>query len=295
MRKLLVLAVLVLVVWLNRHRVDWRAAWSTLAGASVWLVLLTAAATFSSTLVKGVRWWLFLRRSTTLGLGHVVRLTIAGTSLNSVLVANAGDLARVMLAAREGRVTVRVVLGTLAADKITDVLAFVTIALFAFLVNPALLTSRVNGWVLGAIGATALAAMIMTRASRLAQFTAELRAHLHSGDILPAYGLSTLAWAGQVGAYTLGALAIGVRLPVVAAIHAVVAVNMAGVLRSTPGNIGIFQVMYVFALAPFGVSRASAIAAAVLIQVVQITTAVIAGAIALGTYRNAPTGAAHTT
>jgi Lysylphosphatidylglycerol synthase TM region len=73
------------------------------------------------------------------------------------------------------------------------------------------------------------------------------------------------------------AAAVGIHLPLMATVHAVVLVNIAGVLRLVPGNLGVFQAMYTLAVAPYGVSRGPAIAAAALIQSVQLVSAVIAG------------------
>jgi uncharacterized protein (TIRG00374 family) len=298
-----ILVALVMIAWINRDSVDWRATLMLLRKASWPVVALTAIATFSSTLIKGVRWWLFLRRSTTLGLGHVIRLTVASTSLNSVLVANAGDVTRVALAAREGGVSVRVVLETLVSDKITDVLAFVTIALMALYVNPAVLsgsaTTMVSSIVVGAVliafalrlGGRADVDDISERGWRgrlrrgtsfVARFSSDTIRRLNGRDLVWAYAFSMLAWTGQVATYALGALAIGVRLPATGGIAAVVAVNVAGVLRTTPGNIGVFQVMYALALAPYGVSVASAVAAATLIQGVQMLTSAVAGLSVMG-------------
>jgi uncharacterized protein (TIRG00374 family) len=206
------------------------------------------------------------------------------------------------MAARDAHVPVRTALETLVSDKVTDVLAFVTIAIVALVVNPALFSARAGTWVVAGLAAALLAARILQRIdarsgrpgaatagwrwalSRLAaqcmRFYEDTRARMRSVDVLGAYLLSMLAWSAQVATYALGALAVGVRIPIVAAAVAVVAVNLGGVLRATPGNVGVFQVMYVLAVTPYGMSRTSGVAAAALIQCVQMLSAILAGLIA---------------
>jgi Uncharacterised protein family (UPF0104). len=84
----------------------------------------------------------------------------------------------------------------------------------------------------------------------------------------------------QVATYALGVLAVGLRVPLAAVVVAVVSVNVGGVLRSTPGNVGVFQLMFAVALVPFGISNESAVAAAVLIQSVQMMSAILAAFVA---------------
>jgi uncharacterized membrane protein YbhN (UPF0104 family) len=233
-------------------------------------------------LLKGIRWWLFLRKTSEIKLRRVVRLTILGTGANSVLFANAGDMIRVGLVAREARVPVSTVLSTLASDKVVEVLAFVTVMLVALGGQlPNVVRDRVQT-VVSVLGLFLLVAALVTWAARGTVFrwlrqTGEL---LRGRTVVIAYALSLLSWAVQIATYALGATAVGLHVPLAAIIVTVVSVNIGGVIRSTPGNVGVFQLMFAVALAPFGVSNAGAVAAAVLIQSAQILSAVIAGAIA---------------
>lgn len=247
--------------------VDWRAVAHSIASASVPLVIATAVITFLSTVIKGIRWWLFLRHVTGLGIGHVVRLTILGTGVNSVLFANAGDMVRVGLVAREARVPVGTVVRALALDKVVEVLAFVTMLVALGTRLPVVFHRNVEIAAIGLV-IVALAVLFATRA--------ELRRR----ETAAGYALSLISWATQVAAYATGAMAVGVAVPIAAIAIAVASVNLGGLVRSTPGNVGVFQLMFALALAPFGVANGQAVAAAVLIQAVQILSASIAGGIA---------------
>jgi uncharacterized protein (TIRG00374 family) len=124
-------------------------------------------------------------------------------------------------------------------------------------------------------------AFLRNGARYLSRLAGSTRAHLQGRDAAVAYVLSLLSWSAQVGTYALGAHAVGLHIPVLGAVAAVAAVNLAGILRATPGNLGVFQVMYTLALVPYGVPRSAALSAAVLVQLVQICSALLAGGVAL--------------
>jgi uncharacterized membrane protein YbhN (UPF0104 family) len=290
-----------LVVALILGATDWSASLEALRHASLLLVVLTGVVTLLSAILKGIRWWVFLRRSTALDVRHVVSLTLVGSGLNSALVANAGDVARVGLAARQARVPVISVLGALAGDKVSDVAAFATMCLVLLIVHPP--SSGARG-VVGIVGLCVMGMTLLIVGSRTAPGVGALgegrtrgrlgpgvdyvtrllslaRAHLRGVDGVLAYALSLLSWAAQVATYWMGALAVHLNLPFTAAVTAVVLVNLAAVLRATPGNVGVFQAMYVVALEPFGVPAAPALSAAIAVQVAQLLSSLIAGAVAL--------------
>jgi uncharacterized membrane protein YbhN (UPF0104 family) len=64
--------------------------------------------------------------------------------------------------------------------------------------------------------------------------------------------------------------AAGLHLPVVASLTALLAVNIGGIGRLTPGNLGVTQAAMVAALLPFGVVADRAVAAGVALQAIQV-------------------------
>jgi uncharacterized membrane protein YbhN (UPF0104 family) len=58
------------------------------------------------------------------------------------------------------------------------------------------------------------------------------------------------------------------------------AIGISFLVRTTPGNIGIFQVIYAMTVASFGVTQPAAVATALLIQAVQIIPTVLLGSLA---------------
>lgn len=301
-RRIIVPVVLVVVALLVARAVNWRTVGTVLLSANWKLVALAGLATVATTVIKGIRWWLFLRHSAKISLGQSIRFTLAGIGVNSIVLANAGEVARVGLAAKAGKAPVSKVLGTLASDKIVEIFAFFTMAFVAALVQPPENiphTKLIAGaalvlvpllvivvWWLSA-GSIAKEAKpsgwrryVMKLRNFFVHFLAEARKRLQGPDAFYAFILSLISWPAQIATYALGAAAVGVKLPLVGTVAAVVAVNLGGIARATPGNVGVFQVMYALAVAPFGVDRPDALAAAVLIQAIQVASAVVAGLLA---------------
>lgn len=278
--------------------------WNAVSHAALPMLLIVAAATLFSTVLKGARWWIFLRRSTTLGLGQVIRFTFAGLGLNAVLLANAGEVIRVGLAARAAKASLATVLGSLASDKVVEILAFFAMAVIAVLVQPTDLFPASKIIVPALVAFGFFVAFIAYRGkspetilepvvtggwrgyvhrggSFLVRFATEARTRLRGMDAVKAFGISLVYWPIQIIAFHAGAEAVGLRMPIVATVAAVVAVNLAGFIRATPGNVGVFQIFYALAVTRFGFPQEQAVAAAVLIQSVQLVAVVISGAIAV--------------
>jgi uncharacterized membrane protein YbhN (UPF0104 family) len=52
-------------------------------------------------------------------------------------------------------------------------------------------------------------------------------------------------------------------------------------VRATPGNVGVFQAVYALTVRSFGIGESDAVAAALLIQAVQVLPTLILGSVAL--------------
>lgn len=303
MRRLVFALVALILTWLVARAVDWHVVATSIGHASLPMVLLLGAASLGATTIKGIRWWIFLRRSTSLTVGQVTRFTFAGLGLNSILLANAGEVVRVGLAARAANARVSTILGALASDKVVEMMGFFAMAMLAVAVQPMEVFS-VAGVVVPSIAVmAAIIALIAIRTRPEAaeapvvasgwrgqfqksrrfviHFANEARDRLRGMDAARAFAISLVSWPLQVVAYSAGAAAVGLHLPVAVTISAVVAVNLSNFIRATPGNVGVFQVVYALTVTRFGFPQDQAVAAAVLIQSVQLLVAVGAGIIAV--------------
>ncbi len=281
--------------------VNWRETWTLIRSASPALLALAAAVNLASLALKGVRWWIFLRAAGVRSLGLAVRATTAGAGLNNVLVANGGDAARVLFVARRTGTASARVLASLALERLFDAVGFVVIlaGAAALLPLPPMLERwRGAAWValvgllilliwLARRRPVAVAAVVADadlphgfggRARRYVRRFTDGVAEQSSGKrFAGATALSLGAWALQLLTFDLTARAAHLPLPIGATAAALLAVNLALLVRATPGNVGVFQAMYAVAAVHFGMSRDSAIAVSLLIQAVQILPVTLIG------------------
>jgi Uncharacterised protein family (UPF0104). len=122
----------------------------------------------------------------------VVRLTILGTGANSILFANAGDMIRVGLVAREAKVSVARVTSALASDKVVEVLAFITVMIVALGGElPSVVRDKVMVAVIGLVVALAVGALVMRIAGgRLPVWFSETRSLFRGRAVVIAYAVS---------------------------------------------------------------------------------------------------------
>ncbi|HEU4629123.1 MAG TPA: lysylphosphatidylglycerol synthase transmembrane domain-containing protein [Gemmatimonadaceae bacterium] len=291
-----VTAAALLLLLAAARTVHWGEVWRAVRHASPAVLLAAAIVNLLSLLARGTRWWLFLRASGAPSLGTALRGAVVASGLNNVLPANGGEAARVMLVARREGVSSATVLATVALDRLVELLSCVALLVAAPLVLP--LPAPLRDW--RGRGAAALAvvvalcALLMWRAARrrpgaalppLAAPTAgrlpAVRAYLArfahgvTGLALPrrvgaALALSLLSWAGQAAVYHLTSRAAGFPASFAASAAAMLAVNLAFVVQTTPGNVGVFQLVYALVMAAFGLPHSAAVGVALLIQALQI-------------------------
>ena len=289
--------ILVMLVLFAR-KVNWHDTWHTMQSASMPLLLGAAAVNLASIIVKGIRWWVFLRPIGARSLSLAMRATFAGAGLNNVLVANGGDAARVVFVARAAHVPSAKVLATLALERLFELVGYAVLLSLAatFLALPSSL-ERVKPFAIGALVLMAALLVWLLRRPDVVETVAGPKP-AHWRGRLKAYGarfvqtigqvssgprfiaaliLSVIAWALQVATYQLTAQAAHLPMTTVSTVAALLAVNLGFALRATPGNVGVFQAAYAATASAFGMDQNQAIAVAFLIQAQQILPVTLIG------------------
>jgi phosphatidylinositol alpha-mannosyltransferase len=268
-----------------------------LAGAGVLMVLSLLARALS---------WLVVLRSALPDAGAptavVARATMIGVMVSAVLPGRLGEVARAMVVARRVG-AVSVVAGTILSQTLLNLIALVALGA-AVITSTGVLSAPVGallaiGAPVALVGLMLLAPGALRRASRhgsprLRRATARLAlelervrgglrvfGHLRAG--LAATLAQFVAWALQVlSAYlVLYALDLQGAAGLAGAAAVLVAVNVTAVVPVTPSNVGVFQAACVAVLVSFGVSGGHALAYGVVLQAVEVLTAVGLGLPAL--------------
>lgn len=294
----LVVAVLAGLVLFART-VDWRDTWHAIRETSIPILVLASVVNLASLAVKGVRWWVFLRPVGARSLWLALRATFAGAGLNNVLVANSGEAARVIFVARSAHVPSANVLATLALERLFELVGYVVMlaAAVSVLQLPHSLERTRPFALLALVVMIGLLVYLVRHPHRAEVVTAGDglfdrarrygRRFLHTltgistgARFAASLGLSVLAWGLQVATYALTARAAHFPLPLVGTVAALLAVNIGFAVRATPGNVGLFQMMYAMSAVAFGLDKDQAIAVAFLIQTQQILPVTVIGLLA---------------
>lgn len=275
-----------------------------------WL-LAALAVMMTSLFARSISWRETLRAAlphTPIGQAVVARATMIGVMGSAVFPGRLGEPSRVLVVSRRLPAPTRrmlpVVAGTVFSQTLINLLALVILAIVALTSVP-LLQSKASalGLVIGVPllivalvlvvppllrlaararqrrlqrGATALRRLITLARQGLAAF-----ARPRHG--IPAVCFQLLAWALQWTACYL--VLIGLHLQSQAGLDAaaavLLAVNVSAVVPATPSNVGVFQAACVGVLALYGVAYGPALAYGLLLQAVEILTALLLGIPAL--------------
>ncbi len=231
--------------------------------------------------------------------------TMIGVLMSATLPARLGEPARAMIIARRigrFRETFPVLLGTLVSQTAFNILALLLLGVVIVTSTDLFHRSSEHLFLISFAPALLLIAVLIApalvrrsgsgRIARLAAMAREALVKVRSGLAVfrdprrgPLAGAAQLtAWAIQVAACYALAVAMGLdgAMGVGGAAAVLFAVNVTAVVPATPSNVGVFQLAVISVLTTgYGVGAADALAYGVILQGVEIATAVALGLPAL--------------
>ncbi len=284
---------------------------ASLLASSPGLLLAGLALMCASMVARGFAWYAILSVAPTWRRARrrdAMQGTFIGVLMSATLPARLGEPSRALIVARRlgrARETLPVVLGTMVSQTLLNLLALCILGVAMFssvdLLNGhhgALIAAALAP--LGVLLIVLLAPALVPRAaiSRSARLQA-LMAGLRRSLVRVRAGLRVfrhprqagIATASQLGAWGLQwlscwlllmALGLDRHVGIAGAAAVLFAVNVTAVVPATPANIGVFQAACVAVLAgAYHVSTPEALAYGIILQVVELLTAVIMGMPAL--------------
>src|SRR3954468_11825557 len=136
--RVIITLIIVVGLVLFARTVNWHDTWAEIKKANGWILLFAAAVNLVCLVVKGVRWWIFLRPIGAPSLWLAIRATFAGAGLNNVLVASGGEAARVIFVSRSTQIPSAKVLATLALERMFELVGYVVMLTLAVSFLPSL-------------------------------------------------------------------------------------------------------------------------------------------------------------
>jgi phosphatidylinositol alpha-mannosyltransferase len=300
-------AVLLALVALQRIGVQ-RVGDALLASSPTWVLLALGLMCFSM-ILRSFAWHAILRAAlprAKVRLRDVLQGTFIGVLMSATLPARLGEPSRAFIVARRigpAREHLPVVLGTIVSQTLLNIFALVVLGVVMFTTvdlfthHTALLFVAIAPLAI-AVAVLALPALLRpgkpSRFSRVAALARRAQAALvqvRAGlTVFRRPRLGGLAALAQLSAWgvqwlscfvLLVALGLDGRAGIGAAAAVLFAVNVTAVLPATPSNIGVFQAACVAVLSAYGVGHADALAYGIILQAVEMATAVVMGAPAL--------------
>ena len=303
---------LLLLVWKALATIGIATILSALATSSPAFVILGLGIMCSAMAMRGLSWLAILRAAlpkTAVRVSDAMQATFIGVLMNSTLPARLGEPSRaVVLARRTGRAreNIPIVLGTVVSQTLLNIVALIVLGAVMFSsVN--LFSGHENTLVIAAIAPAALLALVLiaplvlrhgavgSRSRRVQAALQSARAamvRVRAGLVVfrdpklgPLAALAQLsAWALQwLSCYVLlVALGLSHQAGLAAAAAVLFAVNITAVLPATPANLGVFQAACATVLhAGWHVGLGTGVAYGVILQAVEVATAILMGAPAL--------------
>jgi phosphatidylinositol alpha-mannosyltransferase len=290
-------------------RLDLHGIGHALATAGPGWIALAVVLMMLSLFLRASSWHQALRAAlpeTPIGWPPVIRATMIGVMASAVFPGRVGEPTRMLVLARNldgpTRSLVPVVAGTVFSQTLINLLALAILAGITFssvtlpggdaagiatvLAVPLAIVALVFA------GPRLLALGQRSRSERIARWANLLTRLLNLARqglrvfARPRYGASAislqlLAWVLQWLSCYMVILALGLKADLTAAAAILLAVNVSAILPATPSNVGVFQAACLVVLSAYGVGASNAIAYGIILQAVEVVTALALGIPAL--------------
>ena len=285
--------------WLALQRIGLDAIVQSLVSSSPAWVMIGLGIMCVSMVLRAQAWHAILRAAlpqVRVRRSDALQGTTIGVLMSATLPARLGEPARALIVARRlGRPRERlpVVLGTMVSQTLLNILALVVLGVTMISTVDLFTNNRALIGVAVAPVIVLLCVLVAPALLRTGGAAAARRALARVREGLLVFRrpkLGTQAAALQLGAWALQWLSCYVllvafglddRAGLGAAAAVLFAVNVTAVLPAVPANLGVFQAACVAVLGAYGVGNADALAYGIVLQAVEIATAVLMGAPAL--------------
>src|SRR5437870_1004652 len=268
----------------------WHVTFAALLDADRWLLVIALAVNLSSLVAKGWGWHLILKPVAPHSWRVAQEANLVGAAVNDLSVAVAGEAARVHLIVHRSGVPAGAAVSSVVWTRVAEGLA---LALF-LVMAPSVL--QLEPWLRGVQSAVGLALVVVLLlawgrgwASLADRLPASLRSRVAvlrtmgaGGRLLWPTAFALYNWAAQWATYHLVLRATHVPVSLAASFTALIVVNLGGLLRPTPANIGVTEAALVVGLLPFGVGSGTAVAAGLALQGLQVLPVLFLGAMVTG-------------
>ena len=283
--------------------VDWNAMWNTIRTGRYELIILVALCSSGNLFLRSMRWRLLLSAEKPISKLTVFWATCAGYFGNQFLPARAGELIRSAAVGQAADIGMSYSLATAVTERIMDAILLVLISLTAiFTLNniPVILVNATRSMaILGLVGlvgiimAPKLESQIKWCVNKfpiplkfkdllnnfLERFLLGMRALQNPTRLFGFLGFSIVIWSIDAGSAILIGQAFNLSISIALAFIILAALGLSSAIPSTPGYVGVYQVVALAVMTPFGFKNSDILVYIVAWQALTFLSITIWGAI----------------
>ena len=296
-----------LFLWLAMRNIDLGSLGPTISKANWHWFPASALSLAAFCVVKAWRWAELLKVDDRATTGMLLPPLLIGYMFTSLLPMQLGEIVRAHVAARRLQQPFTLVLSSMIAERVFDVISILFVFAVSILVGATGQPMAYTGaGLLAGIAIFLLILLVLSakrpesvrRSVRTAfkkagpktlsaimskcdSFLLGLAALDRAESLLKLFFLSVGQWLFMWGCVAISLLALGIEVSLVASITVLVALILGMMLPAGPGHIGTFQLAFTLTLSVFGVPGTDAFAASVYYQVTLLGPLIVAGMLAL--------------
>lgn len=280
------IALVIAMLWLFAHRVDWRDLGRAFRHAELWPLLVAAAFYFLSLAGKALVWRLLLAPKYEVPLRRLYRYTVSAFAAAVLTPARAGEVVRLVALKQRDGVLTSDASGVLVADKLLHAVTLLMLAAPLPLLLPGLPVWVEDSLLVCASIAVGVLIAIYFAVGRVTahephSWFARVLAGMHAvrdpRRMLASLGILALVWGCDLASVMFVLAALDIELSIAGGLFILFTLNLAIAVPTTPANVGTFQLGALVATGLLHIPREPALAFALLYQAVQVIPVLIAG------------------
>ena len=259
-------------------RFPWASTMEALEEVDVGLLATALVINLISPFAKGWAWHVLLKSVAPNRWWTAQEANLLGTAVNSLAAGVSGEAARISYIAHRDHVPLRPAVLSVVWSRGVEALGlalFLVIAPFALRLSQTLRALQIAAGV--ALVAVLAASRVRGWQGLLSRLPAALRAGAEdlaemswAGRLIMPTALALLSWAAEWATFHLAFRAVHMPVSYAASFTALIAVNVGGLVRITPANVGVMQAALVGALMPFGIDADQAVAGGLALQAIEV-------------------------
>ena len=276
----------------------------SLARVNYFWVALAVLAMLVQSWLRAVRWiQLYYPLQKGLRAFQMLGIVLVSQMLNIAIPWRVGEIARIYLASEIEKRNAAQTIATLAVEKFLDVLMLLALLLMIppFMTLPSWLEQPREGIVVSAIVLFVVAFILLLSEDWLVkslskiplpwgkQFISEnVRIALSGLDVFKRWDLhlalqvmSVVIWFLGVVVNYLAFLALDLQLPFISAFLLLAVLQVGGLVPTSPGKVGVFQILCIWTLALFAVDKSVGLTYGILLYLIAYGTPVVLGVLFL--------------